>query len=318
MERTIKIQQYKCEECGEICDSKGDLNLHRSQCHRVSSTNQHNPPNQNLIGCLRCSLRFPTYRLRFHHMFVHRNISPLMCRYCNTCFNTVHKADHHSRSAHIRNGTTPMFVCRNCFMCFHQVKSYERHLYVHKNRFKCTDCFRRFHHLNQFHDHWTATHSNVRKKIPKESDSISIKSDDISECSSVKSEFSLSFKEDESEGMDSTSDGMLQCKCCRDSFPCKESLLLHMERGLKRFNCRHCRWIYFSSQRKLDRHTKKCHPPNVGEEEKSNKQGMDKENIENATKISTRTLEPRCDLVVDEVGDVDMSGFEDLIKQFLS
>lgn len=197
------------------------------------------------------------------------------------------------------------------------------------------------------------------KYEPERTESSSVKSETTSEISLVKSEISTLVKE---EPEDNVGDG-LQCERCAESFRCEKSFLAHMSRhmrSLKQFNCLHCRWFYFSTKRRLNKHTQRFHP-NVGQlVVGGDDEGMAVENIQNAKENATVSCEDgyqvvsECssesavnengtnnnekqentkgssvlesssilqlgkEFVIDEVGDVDMSDFTDLIKRFLN
>lgn len=164
-----------------------------------------------------------------------------------------------------------------------------------------------------------------------------------SESLPIKSNVSPLIKEEPTDTESTIVSGQFECERCADSFPCKKSFLGHMARHmkcLKQFNCLQCRWLYFNSKGALARHTKKCHSnveSMLGWDERfnvvsstSDSAGIDGDVSEerplelpdsnSIQGLNNSSLIPQVDeiVVVDEVGDVDMSGFSELIKRFLN
>ncbi|KAJ6639840.1 Zinc finger protein [Pseudolycoriella hygida] len=332
LKRTIKVDRCTCEKCGEVCNSMEDLHLHKQECLSRTPIHQFN--------CFRCSETFATYRQRQHHMFVHRDLSPLVCRYCNKRSLNLKQANWHASFKHISSGRKPKFVCRFCFAFFYQATPYERHLRVHDESYKCTICFQRFCLRNQFEDHLVEMHATGMKTKEENfnelSDQETVKSEPTSELNIddkdfIKSEISMKV-------VPAKVEGPFRCDRCAESFRYSTQFLQHMKRHivrLREFNCLHCRLFNFKTKRALKRHLKRFHPNASSQEESVNTESIKTEGGDEAevdrkpeipeamvsnptTDVTTNPLQFREHFIVDEVGHVEMSHFSELIKRFVN
>lgn len=125
---------YTCEDCGEKCDTRGDLGYHELMAHGKDMFHSYE--------CASCKKRFTSLRGHKSHMEVCQGVQTkeFLCNICGCKYLTKNSFNLHMAN-HSGDFKVECDICHKKFVTKVQLNVHKRR---HTKPFMCTQCGKRF------------------------------------------------------------------------------------------------------------------------------------------------------------------------------